>query len=235
MKVAHDAMMQGRLAIGAACVGGMKRCLQLLLRFAERRSISTGRLVDNPVLLERMASLSAALASIESLVMRVADVLDRGADVPGDVFVVCKMAGSEWLWRAADDVVQFLGGRGYIETNIAAQLLRDARVTRILEGPTEALEMFLGSRVLNDGTALHDFLVQTLDAAPISARLADAVRDIHERCTSGEARFGDGPADARRWACALIGRLRRTPYCWLLRRAQSRIASPGLSSALRRR
>lgn len=206
MKVAQDAMMEGRLAIGAACVGGMKRCLQLLVRYAGRRSLSTGRLLDNPVLLERVGALSAALAAIESLVAHMAQRLDRGEEVPIDAYIVCKTAGSEWFWRAADDLVQFLGGRGYIETNIAPQLLRDARVTRILEGPTEALGMFLGSRVVNDGAALHRFLSEDLSAPALSARLASVAEDIHSRCTSGKPRFGGGP-DVRRWAYAVIGQV----------------------------
>ena len=204
MKVAQGAMMQGRLAIGAACVGGMKRSLQLLARYAERRQISTGRLVDNPVLLERVGAISAALSGVDGLVNSIAARLDKGVDVPGDALIVCKVAGSEWLCRAADDLVQFLGGRGYIETNVATQLWRDARVTRILEGPSEALNMFLGSRVLNDGGALHEFL-KGLGAADVSARLEAVAQAIHARCTSGQFRFGDGPADRRRWAYALIG------------------------------
>jgi acyl-CoA synthetase (AMP-forming)/AMP-acid ligase II/alkylation response protein AidB-like acyl-CoA dehydrogenase/acyl carrier protein len=204
MKVAQGAMMQGRLAIGAACVGGMKRSLQLLARYAERRQISTGRLVDNPVLLERVGAISAALAGVDGLVNSIAGRLDKGVEVPGDALIVCKVAGSEWLCRAADDLVQFLGGRGYVETNVATQLWRDARVTRILEGPSEALNMFLGSRVLNDGVALHEFL-KGLGAGDVSARLEAVAQAIHTRCTSGQFRFGDGPADRRRWAYALIG------------------------------
>lgn len=205
MKVAQDAMLQGRVAIGAACVGGMKRCLQLLLRYSSRRFISTGRLLDNPVLLERAGDIASALAALESLVYHVAERLDSGAEVPPDALIVCKTAGSEWFWRAADDLVQFLGGRGYIETNLAAQLLRDARVTRILEGPTEALGMYLGSRVVNDGAPLHKFLSDDLSAPAVSVRLAQAAAEIYNRCTSGDRR-GDA-ADARRWAFALIGQI----------------------------
>jgi alkylation response protein AidB-like acyl-CoA dehydrogenase/acyl carrier protein len=203
MQVARAAMQQGRLAIGAACIGGIKRCLQLLLRYAERRTISTGRLLDNPVLLDRVAALTSAVAGLDALVSLVAQRLDAGADVPEDLLIVCKIAGSEWFWRAADDLVQFLGGRGYVETNVAAQLLRDARVTRILEGPTEALEMFLGSRVVNDGEPLHRFLRADLAASDVSSRLAAAVSEIEERCTRGAT---EDP-DARRWACALAGRI----------------------------
>ena len=206
MKVAQDAMMQGRLQIGAACVGGMKRCLQLLARYAGRRSISTGRLLDNPVLLERVGVASAALAAVESLVTHVARELDGGHDVAPEAYIVCKMAGSEWLWRAADDLVQFLGGRGYIETNIAAQLLRDARVTRILEGPTEALGMFLGSRVVNDGASMHRFIGEGLGEPALSARLAAVADELRDRCMTGTPRFGSKP-EALRWAHALVGQV----------------------------
>ena len=158
--------MQGRLAIGAACVGGMKRCLQLWSgspsgdRFRPA-DCSTIRCCSTARVMERRAGKARVARDAHG------DAARRGDDVPLDVYVVCKMAGSEWFWRAADDLVQFLGGRGYIETNIAAQLLRDARVTRILEGPTEALGMFLGSRVINDGAPLK-LLAETLGAPEVS-------------------------------------------------------------------
>ena len=82
MRVAQDAMLQGRLAIGAAAVGGIKRCLQLLVRYAERRTISTGRLLDNPALLDRAAAVGSALAGLDALVATIGDRLDRGVEVP---------------------------------------------------------------------------------------------------------------------------------------------------------
>ena len=196
--------MQGRLAIGAACVGGMKRCVQLLLRYAERREIATGRLRDNPVLRHRIGELGAATAAVEGLVMHIAAALDRGESVPLDAYIVCKTAGPEWFWRAADDLVQFLGGRGYIETNIAPQLLRDARVTRILEGPTEPLLMFLGSRVLNDAADFEQFLSADLGAAEIYRALAAAAEEIAALAERGPF---TARTDAQRWACMLTGEL----------------------------
>ena len=99
-------------------------------------------------------------------------------------------------------VRQFLGGRGYIETNVAPQLLRDARVTRILEGPTEALVMFLGSRVLNDGAEFQSFITQTLGAPEIAERVATVATEIDDRCANGP--FTNLPS-AKRWAHSLIG------------------------------
>jgi acyl-CoA synthetase (AMP-forming)/AMP-acid ligase II/alkylation response protein AidB-like acyl-CoA dehydrogenase/acyl carrier protein len=204
MRVAQEAMMQGRLAIGAAAIGGIKRCAQLLLRYASRRAISTGRLIDNPVLQDRASAWMSAVEGLEGLVARIAAELDAGRPVPVDAYVVCKVAGAEWLWRAADDLVQFLGGRGYIETNIAAQLLRDARVARILEGPTEPLTMFLGSRAINDNAGLRQWL-EAAGASSVARRLADAAEEIAGRSVASP-RYG-GATEARRWAYALIGQV----------------------------
>jgi alkylation response protein AidB-like acyl-CoA dehydrogenase len=53
--------------------------------------------------------------------------------VPLEAFVAVKMQSSEFLWQAADRLVQILGSRGYDEANVAPQILRDARVFRIFD------------------------------------------------------------------------------------------------------
>lgn len=178
MAVAEDAMMQARLALAAASAGGMKRCLQLMVRYADRRVISTGRALENPVILERLDHLCAATTAVDVLVQTTAECLDAGAPVPEDVYSVCKIAGPEYLWQTADNLVQLLGGRGYIETNMAPQILRDARLFRIFEGPTETLTMHLGSRVVNAGDELYRFLRGVLDASDIADDLAASARQL---------------------------------------------------------
>jgi alkylation response protein AidB-like acyl-CoA dehydrogenase len=68
MKAAQDAMMHGRLCITAASLGGMKRCAQLMLRYAKRRNISTGRLLNNPVTLAKLTDITEGIMAVESLV-----------------------------------------------------------------------------------------------------------------------------------------------------------------------
>ena len=125
------------------------------------------------VFLDRVAAIAGAAHAVERLVDHVATRLDAGKPAPVEAYVACKVAGPEWLWRAADDLVQFLGGRGYVEPNLAPQILRDARVTRILEGPTEALTMFLGSRVANDPEASADPALIAAQRRAVRAVLAD--------------------------------------------------------------
>ena len=154
MEVAHDAMGFARLGIGALCVGAMKRCLQLMARYAERRDIAGGRLIDNPVTLLRLHELDCAIQAAEALVDALATSIDEGAPLPLDACSACKCVLSELLWEAVDRLMQMLGGRGYLETNLAPQLLRDARVLRILEGPSEALYAHLGALVRLSGNPI---------------------------------------------------------------------------------
>ncbi|MGB3533734.1 MAG: AMP-binding protein [Microcoleaceae cyanobacterium] len=180
LDVAQDAMMYGRLAIAAASIGGMKRCAQLMLRYSQRRVVSTGKLINNPMILSRLNELTAAITAIETLVNRIAKLLDKNAFVPVEAYTACKTAAPEFYWQAADNLVQILGGRGYIETNLAPQILRDARVLRIFEGPTETLNFFLGSRVLNNSQELEQFISQTLGSPQVYQRLMDGAAKIRE-------------------------------------------------------
>ena len=143
--VAQDAMGFARLGIGALCVGAMKRCAQLMARYAARRDIAGGRLLENPVTRLRLYELDCALDAAEALVDALACAIDAGQPMPLDACSACKCVLSELLWEAVDRLMQMLGGRGYLETNLAPQLLRDARVLRILEGPSEALYTHLGA------------------------------------------------------------------------------------------
>jgi acyl-CoA synthetase (AMP-forming)/AMP-acid ligase II/alkylation response protein AidB-like acyl-CoA dehydrogenase/acyl carrier protein len=169
MTVAQDAMMYGRLAIAAASLGGMKRCAQLVLRYSQRRTISTGQLLDNPVTLTRLGALTSAIAALESLVNLTATRLDQHLPVPEELYAACKIIGPEFYWQATDHLIQCLGGRGYIETNLAPQMMRDARVLRIFEGPTEALAMYLGARVLQQPEALRQFFMDLDSLKPPEA------------------------------------------------------------------
>jgi alkylation response protein AidB-like acyl-CoA dehydrogenase len=232
MDAARDSLTYTRLAIGAKSLGGMKRSLQLMHRYAARREIATGRLLDSPITLARLSDLSAAVTALEALVGEICDSLDRGDSVPMEAYMACKTSGPEFLWKSVDGLVQTLGGRGYIETNIAPQLLRDARVFRVFEGPTETLNMFLGLRVLYQGGELHHFLSDGLGAAAVSDRLKEAAEEINTRWASPALPSSDGFSGSR-WAALLIGEVATHAILWAaLQSAVGRTASARGSRAL---
>nr|AKL71636.1 NocC [Nostoc sp. CCAP 1453/38] len=206
MAVAQDAISITRLAIGAKSLGAMKRCAQLILRYATRRDVATGRLIDNPLTLVRLGSITAAITALETLITRIAELIDHGYSVPGEGYIACKTLGAELLWQAADNLVQLLGGRGYIETNIAPQMLRDARIFRIFDGPTETLNMFLGSSLLQPREELQNFFCNSLNAPSVWETLKAAIAQINARWSESIVPFNDVTA-ARRWATLATGEM----------------------------
>ena len=169
MEVAQDTFGFGRFSVAAVAVGVMKRCAQLALRYTGRRSVATGLLLHNPVVLARLSDLTAAIDALGCLVQGVAPLMDDVGPLSIDAAVACKILGAELAWRAADDLVQMLGGRGYVETNVAPQILRDVRILRIFEGPTEALEAFLGARAVHDVAELQQLLRSRFESPAVEA------------------------------------------------------------------
>lgn len=231
MNAAMDSMEFGRFCLSSLSLGVMKRCLQLMVRHAGRRSISTGKLLDNPVTLIRIGDLTAAVEAVEALLALVGERLDEGARVPAEVFCACKTAGPEFAWRAADHLVQQMAGRGYIETNLAPQILRDARILRIFEGPTEPMNVHVGSKLIHSPEGLRSFVADELRQPTIAAELTVAAARIWERCLGSGSPFGDRSA-AHTWAYSLAGEV--ATYGILLAALKYRIQSSGPSARLRR-
>jgi len=176
LQVAEMSFHLARYGLAIASCGAAKRCAQLLLRYATRRKISTGPLAKNPAFRHSFLRIIASIEVLELLAKLVAEQLDSGSVVP-ELFFVCKALGPEYLGFAADSLVQFLGGRGYIEANEAPQLLRDARLLRIFEGPTETMLSHLGSRWAA-ATSLRDLLRSSKAGGPILKRIETACEKI---------------------------------------------------------
>lgn len=212
MEVAQDAMKFGRLVITTASLGGMKRCAQLMLRYASRRHVGTGLLLDNPVTQQRLHSLKHRIHAVESLVNRMVTLLDQGIDVPIEFYAACKMSGPEYFGEAADQLVQMLGGRGYIENNIAPQLVRDARILRIFEGPTETLSMYFGARVNKSPEDYFSFLSAHFNdeqrtSKPHLNQLMGSVTQLSQSLSSLSDTAFAKPLDAERWLHDQTGKL----------------------------
>jgi alkylation response protein AidB-like acyl-CoA dehydrogenase len=152
--VANITFNEARFGIGALAAGTMRRALQWMHRYAERRTTASPML-QNATVLKMLADAVAATEAVSALI----DLTAADADVRGqlsmELAIACKVTGAELAWRVLDDAVQLLGGRGYIEANLLPQLFRDARLFRIFEGPSEVLERHLGGALLDKKSELE--------------------------------------------------------------------------------
>jgi alkylation response protein AidB-like acyl-CoA dehydrogenase len=160
LSVASDVMGFGRLGIAATAVGGLWRALQLMVRYSKRRQINTGLLYSHGHTQRVINNTLRAATLLGGFVDNIGYALDCNASIPADLHAAAKLLTSEALWEGVDAAMQMLGGRGYCENNGASQLLRDARITRLFEGPSETLASFLGQRLWQSkGTHLTQYFI----------------------------------------------------------------------------
>jgi acyl-CoA synthetase (AMP-forming)/AMP-acid ligase II/alkylation response protein AidB-like acyl-CoA dehydrogenase/acyl carrier protein len=186
--VAFDAIRHSHMAIGAACLGGMKRCSQLIFQHATQRQIGEAGLVAHPVTLTRLGRITSEATSLECLVRLLGDLADDGRHVASEAFTVCKLVAPEMLWQAVDDLVQLLGRRGLVETFQVRQLVDDARVLRGLEGPMEAGSALLGAGLLGvDLEPLRRLEAEIFLGINLEPLINQAVSALHEAALAGTA------------------------------------------------
>jgi amino acid adenylation domain-containing protein len=209
LAVAEQSLSFGRLATGAIALGSVKRCIQIMARFASRRQINTGILLDNGVTRQRLARAHAAVTALDSMLELILSLQERGQRVPAEVSMLLKIAGSELLWGVVDDTLQLLGSRGYAEQNGVAALLRDTRFLRIAEGPTETLRAQVGAAIVHRESGLWTFF-QQLDANALD-QLSSLAIGLVESCPAAQtAILYDHIGDAALWTLARIAAERNT-------------------------
>lgn len=203
--IAQETMQYARLGIAASALGGMQRCLQFMYQYASRRQISTGLLLNNPVTLAKISQASIAIVSIEALVTTIAELRDSHIDIPDEIYLVCKTSAPELAYQVVDDTMQLLGGRGYCENNLVPQLFRDIRLLRIFEGPTETLNMYLGSLLIHHPERLYSFLEQVLNVTEITEELKICIAKLETQAKESPS-FSDR-LNAVRWQQSCLGEL----------------------------
>ena len=141
--VAVHVLNGGRLTLAAGCTGGSKELVNEMARYAEQR-VQFGRPIAGFEITQRkMAQLAADVYASDAMLGVLASLVDRGeADVALEA-ACAKVFASDLIWRAADEMVQVAGGRGFVKPYPYERLLRDARINRIFEGTNEVLRLFI--------------------------------------------------------------------------------------------
>ncbi|MEY2933628.1 MAG: hypothetical protein RL033_4377, partial [Pseudomonadota bacterium] len=201
--IALDAIRHSNLAIGAACLGGMKRCSQLIFQHATQRQIGEAGLVAHPVTMTRLGRIAAEVTALECLVRLLADGVDAGRSINSEPFTVCKLVGADMLWQAVDDLVQLLGRRGLVETPQVRQLVDDARVLRGLDGPAEAGAAILGAGLLENEFEPLRSLDEEMGGLGDDPLLEQASRALRE----GSRQAANLSPAAKHWVAARVGEL----------------------------
>ena len=141
--VAVRVLNGGRHSLAAGCTAGSKDLLDKMAEYAEQRVQFGHPIAHFEITQRKMSMLAADIYASDAML----GVLGRLADDPqldqSLEAACCKVFASDLLWRAADEMVQVAGGRGFVKPYPYERMLRDARINRIFEGTNEILRLFI--------------------------------------------------------------------------------------------
>jgi hypothetical protein len=202
--IAREAEMHARLAIAAACIGGMKRCAQVVSRFTPYGGRWNGKLTPNPVLLSRLGSVRARITALDCLVRAIATALDGGQAVPWEAFGACRLLGPELLSTSVADLLQLGVSGGPAETDWISRLYRDAGLLRTFDGAPEAAAEAMGSALLSGDSSLRVLVGEILESPSAEALIERAMDSVWRRMARLQ---GTLARRAQRWAHTRAGEL----------------------------
>ena len=143
-RVAVNALNGGRLSLAAGCVSATKKLVGEMTRYAEARVQFGAPLASFEITGRKLATIASEAYAADAMVGSLAAALEN-ENVDASLEAACvKVFASEMVWRAADEMVQVAGGRGFVQPWPYERYLRDARINRIFEGANEILRLFVG-------------------------------------------------------------------------------------------
>jgi alkylation response protein AidB-like acyl-CoA dehydrogenase len=185
--IAFNILNMGRFKLGAACIGGARQTVELGIRYAKER-VAFGKPISDFGLIQRKIAASATrLYVTESMAYRTIGMIDAALAGLGDeagkspreiqkrieeYAVECsilKVFGSEMLGFVTDELVQIMGGYGYVEDYPAERIYRDARINRIFEGTNEI------NRLIITGWLMKRAMSGQLPLLPAIKKLMDEI------------------------------------------------------------
>ena len=156
-KVAMEVLTSARLALASSCIGAAKRLVRMAVERATERKTFGRTIAEFPLVKDKIATMSADLFALESMTYLTTGLVDAGRTDFAIESAICKVFGSETLWRIANESAQIAGALGYTQNAPWERMIRDARSAMVFEGTNEILRCFIAlSGMQGPGLQLED-------------------------------------------------------------------------------
>ncbi len=97
----------------------------------------------------RIAQLSSEVECLKAFNYQTCQAYADGHDVSKEC-AMCKLLSTELMDKLSYQVLQFLGGYGYMEEYKAARIFRDSRIGTIGGGTSEIMREIIAKTVINN-------------------------------------------------------------------------------------
>jgi acyl-CoA dehydrogenase family protein 9 len=142
-KVAMEVLNSGRLGLASGCVGLSKRLIKMAVERVQERKAFSRPIGEFGLIKDKIAVMTAETFALESMTYVTTGLVDRSVTDYSVESAICKVYGSETLWRTVNETLQIAAGIGYMQDYPYERMLRDSRINLIFEGTNEILRCFI--------------------------------------------------------------------------------------------
>jgi len=146
-RIALSALAEGRISIGAGCVGIARSALEQATAYLQQRKAFGAPLAELQGLRFMLAEMAREVAAARALVHEAARAKDRGEPI-GVASSLAKWTASDTAMKVATDAVQLFGGSGYSRETGIERLMRDAKGAQIYEGTNQIHRLIVADALL---------------------------------------------------------------------------------------
>ena len=141
-KIAMKALDGGRIGIAAQSVGIAQGALNEAIKYVKERKQFGKRISSFQNTQFKVAELQTMIDAARLMTWRAAVTKDEGGNY-GSEAAMAKLFASEMVNDVTRACVQLMGGYGYCREYPVERMMRDAKITEIYEGTSEAMKMVI--------------------------------------------------------------------------------------------
>ncbi|HYE67874.1 MAG TPA: acyl-CoA dehydrogenase [Anaerovoracaceae bacterium] len=141
-KIAMKALDGGRIGIAAQSVGIAQGALNEAIKYVKERKQFGKRISSFQNTQFKVAELQTMIDAARLMTWRAAVTKDEGGNY-GPEAAMAKLFASEMVNDVTRACVQLMGGYGYCREYPVERMMRDAKITEIYEGTSEAMKMVI--------------------------------------------------------------------------------------------
>ena len=144
---AMEILDSSRIIIAAQCVGIGQSALEAAVRYAQQRETFGKPIAQHQAIQFMLADMATAVHGARVATMNAATLKDEGLPFVNEASMA-KLIASEMCVDVSSKAMQVHGGIGYFQDAGVERIFRDARVTTIYEGTSEAQRLIIARQVL---------------------------------------------------------------------------------------
>ncbi|MEU3251201.1 acyl-CoA dehydrogenase family protein [Streptomyces sp. NPDC006997] len=142
----------GRYSVACGSVGIVQACLDACADYADRRTVGGTALRELPLIRAKLSDMVTDARAARLLCRQAGETKDAGDPSTIMATWIAKYFASTAAARHATEAVQVHGANGMTPDYPVARLMRDAKVTEIIEGSTEIQRLTIADEAFRDRT-----------------------------------------------------------------------------------